>query len=414
MLPLFVPARGAGCDAVTQVPNRRLRGFGDDEHGWQNRTAGSFWHCRALARLFQWVAQIEPNQRVAKLTEATVTELTACEINGERVRRFALENASDLRVELMEFGATLVEVAWLTPDAGKVTLSRGLQQASDYSTNTAYMGSICGRYAGRIAQARFRLGDKKIELSRNNGQHHLHGGHQGFDGKLWRAQPFAGEEEAGVEFTYTSPAGEEGYPGRLDCVVRYSLDDNNRLRIGFGATTDTATVVNLTNHSYWNLSNQPDVLGHHLQINAARALEFDADLLPSGKFLATRGTALDFEQPAELQRQMTRLPPTADGLDHCFVIDSNVQKPLNGLPRVATLTDPQSQRHMHVYSDQPALIVYTGNHLDGTQAHGGHCAHAGIALECQQFPDAPNQPGFPDVTLLPGDHYRQSTVYEFG
>lgn len=353
-----------------------------------------------------------------------------------RVRRFALTNADGLRVELLALGATVQSVCLATPDAADVSLTRGLSEPGQYADSRTYMGAVCGRYAGRIARASFSLNGTAFALTANDGAHHLHGGGRGFSARVWTATPFGPELTSasalpgadptpvvGVHFDYLSPAGEEGYPGELHSRVSYSLDAESRLRIDYRAVVEGhATPVNLTNHCYWNLSDSPLVHDHVLEVPAAQVLEFDDSLLPSGRRLPVAGTALDFTRPTPIGEQLSKLPRGSAGFDHCFVQAESTERSAArsvsapesvGLPMVACLSDPASGRSLKVYSDQPALVLYTGNFLDGGPGSGGHGQHAALCLECQQFPDAPNQPEFPDTVIQPGETYRQTTLYSF-
>ncbi len=375
-------------------------------------------------------------------------ELTSCRIAGQSVRRFELRSPL-VSVELMEWGATVLSVHLTDRSGASFRVTRDLPSPELYAQNPAYMGSICGRYAGRIAHARFALPQSEpdrsadvnprdhsageVLLSANQGQHHLHGGEQGFSHRLWKAQLFSAADRVGVSFNYLSAHGEEGYPGTLDTQVTYSLDRRGRLRIDYLATVlDWATVVNLTSHCYWNFSAAESVREHELRLGAHSALIFDAELLPTGASLAVQGSALDFRRARKIGDALQHLPAGAAGFDHCFhgfdrfqsledlAAEASESRPETaagtdlepGLLQVAQVADPISGRGMRVYTDQPGLVFYTGNALDGSAEVGGHNRHSALCLECQQFPDAPNQLGFPNPAIAPGESYRQTTVYE--
>ncbi len=338
-------------------------------------------------------------------------EQAPVQVAGQAVRRFRLSNAQGLRIELMAYGATLLSVELLDEQGHWIAVTRGLQSPEQYSHNDAYMGVICGRYAGRIAKGAFELNGKQVQLTRNSGPHHLHGGKNGFNAKLWEAQPFNSGSAVGVQFSYLSADGEEGYPGALQCEVRYSLDTHARLRLDYVASVQgCSTVVNLTNHTYWNLSVQNDIYGHLLQLRAGQILEFNDEILPTGRQIPVAGTAFDFTSAKLVGEQMAQLPGHLPGFDHCYVHERVGENKLTG---VARLLDPTSGRQMDVYTDQPAVVLYTGNFLDGSAAMGGHHKHAALCLECQQFPDAPNRPEFPSAVINPGEAYTQTTVYAF-
>ncbi len=240
-----------------------------------------------------------------------------------------------------------------------------------------YAGAVCGRFANRIADSRFELDGKSYELSSNEGPNHLHGGQRGFDVKQWSAQTFTTDTMSGVHLTLVSPDGDEGYPGEVSVRATYWVDSSNALGIEFEATTDAPTVVNLTNHAYWNLGGPEaeDVEGHHLEVGATQYLEVDDALIPTGQLGTATG---DFF--AEY--------------DTCFILDS---------PVAAVLTDPKSGRRMEIVTDHPALQVYTAN----------HAGHMGVALEAQGYPDAPNHAEFPSCILRPGEIYRRQTIHRF-
>jgi len=276
--------------------------------------------------------------------------------------------AGSIRSVIGDVGAELVSV--LVPD------SEG--QVDDVvRSGEAYGGAVCGRFANRIAGARFELDGTAYQLNANEGANHLHGGNQGFDQKLWSGETFASGDRNGVRLTLVSPDGDEGYPGELRVVVTYWVDESNALGIEFEATTDKPTVVNLTNHAYWNLGGlqTPDIKGHGLRLGASQFLEVDDSLIPTGKLGEASGEFFS-------------------EYDTCFILDA---------PVAAVLTHPESGRCMEVVTDHEALQVYTAN----------HAGHMGIALEAQGYPDAPNHQAFPSCVLRPGETYRRKTVHKF-
>ena len=359
-----------------------------------------------------------------------VTELPAGTVADQPVRRFRLES-SMLRLELMEYGATVLSVEHRCADQPWVCVSRGLAAPEHYHHNPAYMGSICGRYAGRIAGASYSGPGGEVQLSSNQGRHQLHGGTRGFNARFWRAEPFEQQDRVGVDFYYVSEDGEEGYPGALETKVRYSIDANARLWIEYAAEAlDQTTPVNLTNHCYWNLADQTSgsasetVFGHKVQLAAQSVLELDANLLPTGASLPVKDTALDFSNGRRIGDAIAALPAGVDGLDHCLHNFSNDLSPWSEwdaelvagpseLPIVARVHEPISGRQLSVYTDQPLLVFYTGNALNGSLEHGGVAQYGGFCIECQQFPDAPNQPGFPSPFVGQGERYEQTSVYAF-
>ena len=360
-------------------------------------------------------------------TELTASELTPASIDGLDVKRFCLQSDA-LRVELMEYGATVLAVHLREPDGREHCVSRGLAKPEDYAKNTAYMGSVCGRYAGRVTNASYpapgstAFGGESAEiirLSANEGEHHLHGGVKGFTSRHFSGSLIQSADRVGVEFAYLSPDGEEGYPGALDTRIRYWVDQGSRLWIEYSAQAlDTVTPVSLTSHCYWNLSDAPLILDHELQLAARRYLELDADLLPTGATLETRSTAVDFSEVRSFRDAFAALPQGSQGLDHCLLDfhqpDAEQERDIPApVSLVARIRDPSSGRSMRVYTDQPVMVLYTGNALDGSKDHGGHSRHSGFCIECQQFPDAPNHAGFPSTFVEEGEFYRQCSIYEF-
>ncbi|MBA9004203.1 MULTISPECIES: aldose epimerase family protein [Thermomonospora] len=304
---------------------------------------------------------------------------------GEPVERHVLANGR-LRVAVLSYGATIqrLEVA----DGANVVL--GLDTLEDYLHRSRYFGAVVGRYGNRIARARFTLDGIEHRLPANDGEHSLHGGVRGFDKRVWRVES-AGPEE--ITLSLLSPDGEEGYPGTLRVRVRYLLD-GDALRIEYRAVADAPTVVNLTNHSYFNLAGAGDVRGHLVRIDADRYLPVDEGKIPTGELAPVAGTPFDFTAPARVDARL-------DGrYDHCFVLRGG-----------ATVTDPGSGRSMEVTTTEPGVQFYTGHMLDGRATPYG--PFAGLCLETQHFPDSPNRPGFPSTVLRPGREYVSSTTYLF-
>jgi len=277
-------------------------------------------------------------------------------------------------------------------------------------TSDAFFGAIIGRYANRIAHGSFTLDGQKYSLPLNNGENSLHGGPHGFNNVLWKAKPVAD----GVELSYLSKDGEAGYPGNLTATVRYTLVKGN-LRIEYWARTDKDTVVNLTNHSYFNLAGQGDILNHQLTLHASRFTPVDAGLIPTGERRSVESTPFDFRKATavgvRINADDTQLH-LGHGYDHNWVLDSNGGK----LAEAAELYDPTSGRVLKVLTDQPGIQFYSGNFLDGSiKGKGGkpYELHAALCLETQHFPDSPNHPDFPTTELKPGQRYHTVTVYSF-
>ena len=330
------------------------------------------------------------------------------------IEEYTLTGSGGVTVKLITLGATVTELH--VPDkAGKTAdVVLGFDKAADYlSDNNQYFGCTTGRYANRIAKGKFTIDGKVYQLALNNGPNHLHGGiKRSLDKVVWKAEVM--KPENGVRFSYSSPDGEEGYPGKLDLTVTYTLSDKNALRIDYQATTDKPTPVNLTNHSYFNLAGAgtPSVLDHELMIEAKEVTPTDATLIPTGKIEPVAGTALDFTKPTKIGARIDSLVKTQYlGYDHNFVLSKRTAEPTFA----AKLRDPGSGRTMTVLTTQPGLQVYTGNYLKGQKGKGGKTfpKNSAVCLETHHFPDAMNQKGFPDVVLRPGQTYRATCVYAF-
>lgn len=331
--------------------------------------------------------------------------------NGTVVDRYMLTNCHGLRIAMLTYGATITSVE--VPDRnGKVdNIVLSLDSLQGYLDGHPYFGSTVGRYANRIAKGRFSLLGKEYKLATNNGANHLHGGNVGYDKAVWKAEPVETADSVGVVFTHVSPDGDEGYPGKLNLQAVYTLTDGNELNIEYTATTDAPTVVNLTNHAYWNLAAATrDVLGHELMLNADRYLPVDAGLIPTGELRAVKNTLMDFTTPHTLG---SRIAQVEGGYDHCYVINKGEGK---GPTLTARVVEPTSGRTMEVYATQPGVQLYTGNFLDGSLRRGNTAFTKNFAfcLETQHFPDSPNQPSFPSTVLTPGQTYRHITIHKFG
>ena len=342
--------------------------------------------------------------------------------DGTAIDEYTLANSHGLKVKIITYGAITTAVE--TPDRnGKIeniTLHRDsladYLETKDGKATTPYFGATIGRYGNRIAKACFTLDGKQYKLAANNGPNALHGGIKGFDKVVWKAEPVQSPGVAGVAFTYTSPDGEEGYPGTLKAKVTYSLTDKDELKIDYEATTDKPTVLNLTNHNYWNLAGagNGDILKHELTLNADRYLPVDGTLIPVGRLDAVEGTPFDFTKQKAIGKDMVPFDPVKEdgGYDHCYVLSRTGE----GLSLAARVVEPTSGRAMEIYTTQPAIQFYVGNFLDGTIHAGGKAynRHAALCLETQHYPDSPNQKDFPTTVLRPGEVYKQTTVHKFG
>ena len=336
---------------------------------------------------------------------------------GEPVESISLRNAGGLRVEVITLGAAVRAIDVPDRDGSFRNVALALGSVAEIEQRSPYLGATVGRFANRIAGARFALDGRCYELGANAPPHTLHGGFRGFDKALWRRLPGC-EERASVTLTYISPHGEEGFPGRLEALARYTLTEAGDLCVTYRATTDAPTVVSLANHTYFNLGGEGSgsTLAHELWIGADLFTEVDDHLIPTGRLVPVAGTPFDFTKRSiigaridELQHQLA----CAGGYDHNFVVGRSA----GGAPRhVATVRDPVSGRVLELRTNQPGLQFYSGNFLDGTLTGPSGRPYGrrdGLCLEPQSFPDAPNQPGFPSAVLRPGEEYRAVSSYSF-
>ncbi len=329
---------------------------------------------------------------------------------GEEVYLFTLKNTNGITVDIINYGG-IVTALRLPDREGKFDdVVLGFEKLGDYLKWHPYFGAIVGRYANRIANARFKLDGKVYELAANNGNNHLHGGIKGFDRKIWNYDASRYEGGISLMLTYLSPHGEEGYPGNLSVDVIYSLSNDNELKIIFKARTDQATPVNISHHGYFNLKGGKEpALDHKLMINASRFTEVKQDLIPTGKLTRVEGTPLDFREMKPVKRDIGMVE---GGYDHNYVLDESDEL----LKRAAVLYDPDSGRCMEVLTTQPGMQFYSGNFLDGSLTGKNgivYNKHWGLCLETQHFPDSPNQNDFPDTVLEPGDEYLHYAIYRF-
>ncbi len=342
--------------------------------------------------------------------------------NGVPVNLFTLCNANGLKVKITNYGGIVVSV--MVPDKeGKFEdVVLGLDSLEDYLAKTyqeesVYFGAIIGRFGNRIAKGKFTLDGKEYTLATNNGPHHLHGGDRGFDKALWLAEEVYEDDGVGLSLYYVSEDGEEGYPGRLRVNVFYMLTNKNELQISYSAETDKATIVNLTNHSYFNLSGNrgKSILEHELLLNADKFVPVDSSMIPKGRLQPVEGTPFDFRAREAIGPKMKTEHEQLSygkGFDHCFVLNGEA----GGLKFAASVFEPDSSRFMEVFTTEPGIQFYTGNFLSRKIEGKGsvnYFPHAGLCLETEHFPDAPNQPSFPSVELRPGEVYQSQTVYKF-
>ncbi len=319
---------------------------------------------------------------------------------GAVVKLFTLRNAKGMSAKVMTYGAIITEIK--APDRhGAVTnVVLGAGDFDQYGKGFPAAAAVIGRFANRIAKARFTLDGVEYKLAANNGPNHLHGGRKGFAQVVWQSKALpASQHEAAVQFAYLSKDGEEGYPGNLTVKVTYTLTDDNQLRIDYESTTDKATPVNLTNHAYFNLAGSGDVLDHELWLAADRYTPADDQLIPTGEIASVKGTPLDFTTPTRIGARIDQLKPKPGGYDHNFVLNGDGKS----FVLAARASEPKSGRVMEVRTTEPGVQLYTGNHLK----HGGFC------LETQHYPDSVNRPTFPSTILRPGQTFKSTTSFAF-
>jgi len=337
--------------------------------------------------------------------------------DGREVHQYTLSNGSGLTAQIIDYGATITSLT--VPDRnGKLAdIVLGYDTLEGYLNGTAYIGAVVGRYGNRIGKGQFELDGKRYQLTINDGENHLHGGKAGFDKVLWQADASANPSENSLQLQYVSPDGEEGYPGTVTLKVTYTLTDKNELRIDYEGTTDKPTILNPTQHSYFNLSGEftNTILDHLLMIEADGITPVDKGLIPTGEILNVANTPMDFRTPMAIGAHINDKNEQLEfgrGYDHNWVLRGEAGK----VRKVAELYDATSGRLMSVFTDQPGLQFYSGNFLDGSAkgkngvAYHQRCA---LCLETQAFPDTPNKPQFPSATLRPGQTYRQTTIYQF-
>ena len=338
--------------------------------------------------------------------------------DGVQVDAYTLRNAKGTTMQVITYGAIITSLRTADARGEFADIVLGFDSLDGYLHDPPYFGAVVGRYANRIARGRFTLDGQEYRLPVNNGLNSLHGGTRGFDKVIWRAESFENDSSSGVVLSYTSSDGEMGYPGRLDVRVTYTLTDGNELVVDYIATTDKATPINLSQHSYFNLAGDAtrDILGHQLQLAASRYTPVDSTLIPTGELAPVEGTPFDFRtitpigaRIGDAHQQLT----FGIGYDHNFVLD----RATSGLTHAAQVMEPESGRSLDIFTDQPGIQFYSGNFLDGTITGKGGRVYRhryGFCLETQHFPDSPNHPAFPSTILRPGERYETRTVFRFG
>lgn len=338
--------------------------------------------------------------------------------DGREVFRYTLVNSKGMEVDVITYGGIITRLTAPDRNGDYEDVVLGFDTLQDYLNENPYFGALIGRYGNRIAKGRFGLNGKTYTLATNNGQNHLHGGVMGFDKVLWDARPAKDDKSVSLVLTYVSPDGEEGYPGTLQVQVTYTLTNSDELKVTYWAQTDKQTIVNLTQHTYFNLSGEfrNNILDHMLYLNADRFLPVDATLIPTGELREVTGTPFDFRRAKQIGSDIGLDDPqlvNGGGFDHCWALVGDTP----GKPVLAArVTDPKSGRVLEVATDQPGIQFYSGNFLDGSlpaKNGGTYPYRGGLCLETQHFPDSPNQPEFPSVVLTPGETYTTETIFSF-
>lgn len=360
----------------------------------------------------------EPVQDTVAAT-ASISETSFGSLpDGTPLKLFKLRNASGMEADITNYGGIITSLRTFDRNGKLEDVVLGYDSLAGYLKAPSFFGALVGRYGNRIANGKFKLEGKTYTLVQNNGKNHLHGGKRGFDKVAWAPEVSSSADSVSLKLTYLSKDMEEGYPGNLQVTVVYTLTNDNELKISYEATTDKPTVVNLTNHSYFNLTGNTkrDILGHTLTLQASKFVPVDDGLIPTGDLKAVKGTPFDFTQPAVIGARINdnndQQIKIGRGYDHCYVFD----KPLGSYAHVATLYDSTSGRQMDLFTSEPGTQLYTGNFLDGSVTGKFNTVYAqryAVCLETQHFPDSPNQPQFPTVVLKPGEVYKTRTTYQF-
>jgi aldose 1-epimerase len=344
--------------------------------------------------------------------KAGITKQAWDKVDSVDVDLYTLTNKNGVEVQISNYGGKVT--SWVTPDKSgkKSNIVLGFDSPQKYTPAVPYFGALIGRYGNRIAKGKFTLDGKEYTLATNNNENHLHGGNKGFDKVVWTAEPIV-DSVPSLTLTYLSKDGEEGYPGNLKVTVKYTLSDADELKIQYTATTDKATPVNLTNHSYFNLSGDltKTILDEEVQINADKYTPVNAGLIPTGELKPVAGTPFDFTKPTKIGAHINEVPGKPVGYDHNFVLNNSDTT----LHLAATVYDAESGRKLEVLTTEPGIQFYTGNFLDGTlKMDNGKPInqHTALCLETQHFPDSPNEPSFPSTTLMPGKTLHSTTIYK--
>ncbi len=336
---------------------------------------------------------------------------------GKTVDIYTLSNKNGIKIKITNYGGIVTSIKLPDKNGSIDDVATGCSTLDEYVKNNGYYGCIAGRYANRIGNGEFTLDNIKYTLPKNNGNNCLHGGVKGFNRVIWDAEPLTGEGFEALKLTYLSKDGEEGFPGNLDVTVTYTLTNDNEFRIDYTATTDKATVVNLTNHTYWNLAGEAsgDVLNHELMINADAFTPIDSNSIPTGEIRPVENTPMDFRKAKKIGKDIEAdydQLKLCRGYDHNYVLNKNENSDMN---MAAAVYEPASGRYIEVYTTEPGVQFYSANFLfDNTGKSGkGYAPRHAFCLETQHYPDSPNKPEFPSVVLRPGEIYKTATVHKF-
>lgn len=336
--------------------------------------------------------------------------------DGEKVEQYTLKNEKGMEVKIITYGGRITNLTAPDKNGEYKDIVLGFDSIEDYVKDNPFFGALIGRYGNRIANGKFTLDGKEYDLAKNDGPNHLHGGVRGFDKVIWTAEETPDSTNS-LKLTYTSKDMEEGYPGNLDVTVTYTLNDDNSLDVDYEATTDKKTIVNLTQHSYFNLTGDfsNKILNTVVEIDADKFIPINETLIPTGEIRDVENTPFDFREPKAIGKEIesdNQQLKRAGGYDHCWVLNDQD----SGVRFASSAYDPESGRFMQVYTDEPGLQFYTGNFLDSTlPAKGGgtYAKRSGFCMETEHYPDSPNQEGFPSVVLNPGEKYSSHATFKF-
>jgi len=350
--------------------------------------------------------------------EMKIYKETFGEFDGGKVDIYTLTNANQVEIKITNYGGIVTSIKLPDKNGKFDDVVLGHSNLQNYVNNSPYFGCIVGRYANRIGKAEFTLDGNKFTLAKNDGENNLHGGLKGFDKILWDAEPFTGNDSQSLKLTYLSKDGEEGFPGNLKVIVTYTLTNDNSFRIDYSATTDKTTVVNLTNHTYWNFAGEGsgDILEHDLMLKADSFTPVDQGLITTGELRTVENTPMDFRKPTAIGNRIESEYEQlifGKGYDHNWVLNSNEDDEPN---LAATVYEPVSGRFMEIFTTEPGIQFYTGNFLDGSiigKSGKPYGFRNGFCLETQHFPDSPNKPEFPSVVLKSGETYKTTTIHKF-